>query len=252
MNNLDREVSDFILSRAGSWSDSTCTTAYHKLRVINKIGLNPQVLFETLQKEGYKKYTISTYFILARTFEEQTRKTTKIRKWMQDHRLQFKNAYKKKEKSMTSEQFNQILQKAEDTPRLYNFLILIGKAGLRKAEAFNVKWVDIKNDLLIVQNGKGGKYRTIPFKREWLKVTYSDYVAFRGNSYQIQLFFTTKCGDLTPHDFRSYYANVIVNQPGANLEDCRDLLGHANISSTAVYLRRDKDRQHKLVMEAFK
>lgn len=252
MNNLDQEVNNFVLSKSGSWADSTISTAYHKLRIVNKIGLNPQILWETLSKEGYGKYSISSYFILARSFEEATKKTKKIRLWMQDNRIKFKNAYQKKEKSMTSEQYEKFLSLSPNSD-IYNFLVLIGKAGLRKSEALKVKWTDINNGLLHVTSGKGGKSRYVPFDNNWLKYDFESVdVQILPENLVYWKFFKDVCGEFTPHDFRCFYANKIVNMTGANLEDCRDLLGHSDISSTAKYLRVDRNRQHKLVMEAFK
>jgi hypothetical protein len=105
MNNSEREIYKYVGTKRGSWSPSTIDTVSAKLVTINRLGLEPQRLYSRLMENGYGRYTIQTYFVLARDFEEQTKKTSRIRKWMQDNRLCFKNSYKKKEKRMTEEQF---------------------------------------------------------------------------------------------------------------------------------------------------
>lgn len=252
MSNLEQELSDYVDRREGTWAATTLHTAYFKLRTCLYLGLEPDSLYARLETTGHAPYTIKTYFILARDFEEETKGTQKIRHWMRSHRLRFKNCYKKKSYKVTDIEFQSYLNRASSRPSLYNFLMLTGRAGLRKSEALDVKWSDINNGCLEVVAGKGGKQRFIPFNRAWLKnpegkttglilpVTFNaQYLLFKIKS------------NASPHDFRSYFAEKIVNSPGMTVEDARDLLGHTDIRSTAQYLRANQERQHKAVMEMF-
>jgi len=243
MKNLNREILNYVANKRGAWSPSTIDTAYYKLCTIASIGLEPSSIWSTLNSEGYSRYTIKTYFILAAQFEKHVKKTTKIFDWMQSNRLNFQNVYKTKTKSMTVETYENLLSEAFNV-EVYNFLILTGKAGLRKSEALNAKWEDIKNGELEVSSGKGNKQRFIPVDKAWFRDAKEEGQILPFN-------FLYKGDFYTPHDFRSFYADRVVNMPGMSIEDARDLLGHTDIRSTVKYLRINKERRARLIRENF-
>lgn len=247
MKNLEQELESYIDGKAGVWSPTTLLTASSKLRTIISGGFRPDSLYERLSEAGYSRYSIKTYFTLAKQFETETYKTSTFKTWIEGNRRHFKNCYKKKERSITTEQFDSFLAKAPND-NIYNFLVLMGRGGLRKSEAFKTSWDKIKETRLEVESGKGGKQRFIPFLRTWLKdpETTGSVLPLNLNYWS---FF--KSIGFTPHDFRAYYATKVVNIPGMSIEDARELLGHEDIKTTAKYLRADKDRQQKLVMENF-
>ena len=249
MNNLNQVVYKYVNGKSTSWADSTIHTAYAKLCVVDSQGLEPERLYTALKTRGLSDYTIKSYFILAQCFEEETKKTSKIREWLQNHKLKFKNCYKKKLRSLTEEQFDAALKAAP--LHLYNFLVLMGKAGLRKSEAFNVSWSDIKDGMLEVRAGKGGKQRFVPFDRKWLRGDTGEVGVVVVKNLQYAKFFSESLTGFTPHDCRVYYATKVVNIVGMSIEDARDLLGHSDIKTTAKYLRASKDKQHRLIMENF-
>lgn len=251
MSNLNLDIFNYVNSKSGSWSSSTITTAYAKLCSIDTIGFrDPKKLYQGLVSKGLKPYSIQNYFILASRFEQEKFKTKRIQEWMQSNRLYFKNVYKEKIKTLTDEQFRSFL-KAAPTSDLYNFLVLMGKAGLRKSEAFSIKWADIQDNVLTVI-GKGGKKRTIPFSMQWLNAESEKLKTILPANLSYWQFFKEDLPGFTPHDLRSYYANRVTNMPGMSIYDARDMLGHVNINTTAKYLRADKDRQQKLILENFK
>lgn len=245
MKNLNQELESYIDGKSGLWSPSTLFTAHSKLRTILSCGLRPDSLYKRLNERGYSRYTIKTYFTLAQQFESETKKTTIIKSWIEHNRRYFKNCYKKKERKMTDEQFKSFLEKAVD-PYLYNFLVLMGKGGLRKSEALAMTWDKIKDDRLEVESGKGGKQRFVPFSKRWLVNIKGSGAVIPSNLYYWPFF---RLIGFTPHDFRSFYATKVVNIPGMSIEDARELLGHEDIKTTAKYLRADRDRQQKLVLE---
>lgn len=250
MKNYSQELLTYLDSKHGNWARTTIDTAYAKLCTIARIGFKPEQLFSELSEKGYSRYTIKTYFILARQFEEEVKKTNHFENWLGRNKLAFKNCYKKKNKNLTEEQYLAVLDSASKTsPDMYNFLILMSKAGLRKSEALSITWAGIKNDTLEVSEGKGGKQRFVPFKAEWLKLT-SDNTgeSIVSPSVRIQSFFKDFGQGFTPHDFRAYYATKTACLPGMSIEDVRDLLGHVDIRTTAKYLRADRDRQKRLIL----
>lgn len=249
MKNLDQEILTYVSGKSGIWSDTTISTAYSKLTTVLSCGLQPDQLYKKLNTSGYSRYTIKMYFTLAQQYERDTKGTTLFQTWTKNNRLKFKNAYKKKDRAITDEQFQKYLDLSRSNRDLYNFLILLGKAGLRKNEAIGLKTAFIHEGQLEVREGKGQKQRFIPFNKEWLQGQGSVIVPSKFSYWK---FFKENCEGFTPHDFRAYYATKIVNMPGMSIEDARDLLGHNDIKTTARYLRVNRDRRTRLIMENFK
>lgn len=251
MNNLEQELSDYVDRREGSWSPTTSRTVYFKLRTCLDLGLDPHRLYHKLLRRSYSPYTIKTYFILARSFEEEVLGTHSFKVWMSGNRLRFKNVYKKKTRKVNDIEYQGFLKNAS-TDHLYNFLILTGRGGLRKMEALSAKWSDINGDRLEIRDGKGGKQRFVPFDKSWLRSSSNGYDLILPVTFNAQYSFKKAGVNATPHDFRSYYAEKIVNNGGMSIEDARDLLGHSDINTTAQYLRASQEKQQKAVMEMFK
>lgn len=240
MNNLRQEISDYVNGRRGSWSDTTISTAYSKLVTCSSVGLNPSSLYKKLETAGYSRYTIQTYFILARSFEEATKKTFAIRKWMQDNQLRFKNCYKPKIKRIETAEYETFLKKASDNTDLYNFLILLGKFGLRKSEAFNAKWEDFGLDAFCVQSGKGLKQRFVPLGKELLKDP--KQVGFILNRDLRYWKFFGEIKPFTPHDFRAFAITGWVKERGLDLSEAAQIAGHARTDTTNRYIRNDLNK----------
>lgn len=241
MKNSEQEIQKYEQSRIGRWDTSTCHTVRSKLRTILHIGLDPNALYNTLVSENYSLYTTKVYFILARDYEEKVKKTSKIRVWMFDNRLKFKNCYKTKTTQISELDMTEAF-KISKTDDEYNFMVLGSKAGLRKFEIGNARWEHIKNNEIEVPNGKGRKQRFMPFNASWLKSP-----KLSGPIINSNVKFEYK--GYTSHDLRVYYANKIVNMPGMELNDAMLLLGHSNLNTTGRYLRPNIEKRSKLILE---
>jgi site-specific recombinase XerD len=136
--------------------------------------------------------------------------------------------------------------------------------GLRLSELTTMRLSDVqlsdRKGSLLVQNGKGGKQRTIPLNsearkalQEWLAVrpaTQEDviWVAVEGESdglsgravQRILQRYAQEAGleELTPHICRHSFAKNLVNS-GAGLEKVASLLGHSNLNTTRIYITPD-------------
>jgi integrase len=249
MKNLSQAVDNYLKRKIGSWEETTIRTVRAKLLTAGEIGFDGAKLYHHLKSNNYSSYTIKVYFVLAREFERYVLKTSHLMSWMKENRLLFKHCYKKKIKSMSDDQYGYFLKLAEGhSDEMYNFVLLLGRAGLRLSEALGIKRSAIKDDIVNIESGKGQKQRFVPFKESWLKGNAEVVVPTNLN---FRAFFNESFEGFTPHDFRSYYANKVGAIPTMSLENLRKLLGHNDIRSTAVYLRSDLTKAHKLIMENF-
>lgn len=253
MKNCNLEILRYLEGKNGSWAPSTIHTAYSKLVTVSDCLDSPGALFEKLSKQNYSRYTIKTYFTLAAQFETAVKKTTHFKDWISSNRLHFKHAYKKKNKVIKEQEVERFLEIARNVNKdFFNFMVLISKAGLRKSEALVVKWLDINNDKLEVRSGKGGKQRFVPFDISWLVDSKNRDLddTIVPETLNVAVLIKRHCGSFTPHDFRAFYATKLVSL-GMQIQDVAELLGHSTIETTARYLRADKERQAKIVMEGF-
>jgi len=128
-------------------------------------------------------------------------------------------------------------------------ILTLAFTGLRASELINLRPCDITNDYVFVRHGKGSKDRTIPLA-ETIRKPLSDYIEHEGlrpterlfsiqrrRLYTIVTQYARAAGinDISPHSLRHYFATRLVEQK-AQLNAIQELLGHADISTTAVYL----------------
>lgn len=235
MENEQKELLDYVCSKSGSWATSTSRTAHAKLNTVIRLGMEPTKLYTELSRK-FTRYTVLSYFILARDFEKSVKKTNQIEQWMQSNRIKFKGSYKEKTKKITTEQFNRYTQLAP-SDNCYNFLMLIGVAGLRLSEALSIKWEDIQGTRLCVMNGKGDKQRFIPIQSDLLKsIKTSGFIIPKGFRYA--KFIKENCEGFTPHDFRAYAITSWIER-GLHLKEAALLAGHERIMTTEKYVRTD-------------
>lgn len=236
MNNLNQEIFKYVDSHSGSWADSTITTNYSKLVTINDIGwTDPDRVFKELSARKFSKYTIQTYFWIAKDFEEKVKKTQRFKQWIDSNRLKFKNCYKEKTKRITKIEYDSFLQMSREKASSYNFLVLTGHFGLRKSEALKARWEDFQNGRFCVQSGKGGKQRFLPrqFSIKLLKdKKEKGTIAVSPINFQFLKPFT-------PHDLRHYAVTNWINVDKLSLKEAALLAGHSSILTTARYVKAD-------------
>ena len=125
----------------------------------------------------------------------------------------------------------------------------LAMSGLRRSELLALKCRDVKEGYLFVYGGKGDKDRVAPIPKK-LSLEIQDYIREGGFEPLDRLFpigkawldtlvkgYALKAGidDLTPHSLRHYFATRLL-ELGADLRSLQELLGHSDISSTAIYL----------------
>jgi integrase/recombinase XerD len=128
-------------------------------------------------------------------------------------------------------------------------MLFFAFTGLRISELANLRLCDISNGFIYVRHGKGGKDRAIPLSKRLVKPLKA-YIRNNGLSPSDKLFaiknkelysivkkYALAAGidDLSPHGLRHFFATTLVER-GANIRAVQELLGHARIQTTAIYL----------------
>jgi integrase len=162
------------------------------------------------------------------------------------------------------EDIYRLIDAASDLFHKSLFLVLY-HAGLRSAEARALKWEDIDFDhgCLRVVNGKGGRDRVVPLS-SMLSETLSDHhiavkkphslfvwdniksfkTAFNAASRRAGL------KGVTPHHLRHSFASHGL-EGGTDLKSVQDMLGHASISTTQIYLATTFKHHSKQIKKVF-
>jgi len=150
--------------------------------------------------------------------------------------------------------------------RDYTMLYLMLMTGMRVSELLNLKVsdIDFPNSYITIRMGKGRKDRIIPLNKNVKELLYN-YVKLvkpkeglfdnknssksrRGVLYVIRKY-CKKAGiekKVTPHTFRHTFATLLLKK-GENIRLVQSLLGHSNISTTAIYLHIIDDEKKRAV-----
>ncbi|MBA7672911.1 Tyrosine recombinase XerC [subsurface metagenome] len=129
-------------------------------------------------------------------------------------------------------------------------ILTFAYTGLRRQELLNlvVANIDFERRLVFVRHGKGKKDRNIPLA-ERLVVPLRRQCAGKGakqrvfdglnarSVYRIVTGLAKACGldGFHPHSLRHFFATRLIDL-GVSLRTIQELLGHADISTTAIYL----------------
>jgi site-specific recombinase XerD len=162
--------------------------------------------------------------------------------------------------TLTEEQAQQLIAAAE-APWHRCLVVLMLATGLRRSEVVqaSLEDVDLQNRQLLV-HGKGGKQRTVPLTRRAMEAV-SQYLPHRPPTASRRLFVNArgeplrgkainltlrellgKAGlsglGITPHKLRHTFATQLI-QKGVDVRTVQELLGHADLETTARYLHSD-------------
>ncbi len=239
-------IEDYLSQKTSLWSEVTLARVTNVLKLCEGVLSDPRQLYDYLKSRGLSQYSIKTYMIVCGQFEKQMLYSRFINDFLKENSFAFRNCYKNKLTRIEPSHFAACLKQAPSED-IYNFLILIGRCGLRKSEAFNAKWSDIENGYLKVL-GKGNKIRHVPILQMWLKPRVNGTVdqkisgACKGCTY----FFRHKL-KLSFHDFRAYYATQVSNHPELNIKDAQLLLGHSSMMTTQRYVRADLEKAKRVL-----
>lgn len=218
-----------------------------------------------LERQGLSTATISRNIASVRAFFIYLLRKGKI---SQDPSEQLKppKVEKKIPETLTIEEVNLLLEQPTDnTPKEIRdkaMLELLYATGIRVTELVSLKLEDVNLELGYIRCQDGEKERVIPFEGTAQRVlhTYigetrnflcrdSEYLftncqgkrMTRQGFWKIMKQYAAKAGiqkDITPHMIRHSFAVHLVEN-GADLRSIQEMLGHSDISTTQIYMRRD-------------
>jgi len=147
--------------------------------------------------------------------------------------------------------------------RGHTIAVLILNTGLRVSELCSLKLSDISNGVITVRWGKGAKRRQVPMNdhakialENWLKVrpTENEYLfSIRNRPIKRQVIFfhmaqlEQELGfKITPHLLRHTFGKSLVDR-GVTLDRIAKLMGHASLTTTAIYTMPSMDDLRRVV-----
>jgi len=161
-----------------------------------------------------------------------------------------------------SEEMAQKLVAAADSPWSKALVVLLLSTGIRRSEAVGVTLddLDLENRQLLI-HGKGGKERMVPLTEQVVEAIEA-YLSHRVETQSRHLFVSTYGGHslagrvvnrmlnnvirkaglegqgITPHKLRHTFATHLIRN-GVDVRTVQELLGHADLQTTARYLHSD-------------
>lgn len=213
----------YLEYKRSAWSERTFRSESSRASRALSTSQNPAKLFEKLQAQGQKLYSIKTTFIRLADMEDWCVRTSLVsepsgfREFYRRHKNRFKHAYLKEEVVIS---FTEAVQRIESLSEPYRTASLeLLRTGLRVSEPASYK------DGFVV--GKGGKVRkvfgtvtkAIPSSTLWLKL---------------------RTVGLKPHTLRKLCATRLAEQ-GAGPQDLCRVMGWSSIGTAYQYLQSKDD-----------
>lgn len=160
------------------------------------------------------------------------------------------SSWDKLPKYLKKKDIKKILENAkENRKRDYLMILTLYRTGLRVSELTSIRKqdLDLKEQLLTVRDGKGGKDRVVPIEDELANLIgfYTDDMTSKDKLFDIS---NRQVGRIckkyapdhleervSPHKFRHSFGVHCVKE-GMNLRTIQKILGHSDLSTTQVYL----------------
>ncbi len=266
---MDFEDFEMWMYGAMGWSHTTIQKTIQKLRFLERQGLNLKkwkrlkeetiqreltIFFAKMRKQGKTKKTLNGYVKVLNRY---------LRYLGKDYKIKYFKDYSEEAISVpTDEEVRRILAVRWTHPdvnaRNRAMIHLVFATGIRLSELVNLNWqdLDLMRGRLKIRGGKNEKDRTVPVPKKVLKLL-EEYRKIRIPSDQNAMF-TTYTGRITEghvrnifkkagekagvkgfhiHAARHWRAIKWIDE-GIDLDAVRVLLGHKNISSTQIYVRK--------------
>jgi len=207
-----------------------------------------KIFLSELRQKGYNRASIHSYYAAIRPFLHWLNipldlKLKKIKHLPLYH---------------TKEDFDRLIEaiaQRDDTwaakNRERDILIVktLAYTGLRRSELLSLRCQHVKGDFLFIYHAKGNRDRVIPLTKS-LKRELNNYITENQLLPADRLFSigpnrlarmvreaAARAGltNITPHQLRHFFATRLIER-GAELRKVQELLGHEDISTTALYI----------------
>jgi len=201
-----------------------------------------------LRQQGYSRGSIRSYYAAIRPFLN----------WRD---IKFKLKLKKVKRLPhyhTKEEFDRLIEAisqrqdswaAKNKERDILIIKTLAYTGIRRSELLSLKCQDIKQGFLFVYRGKGERDRVIPLIKilndELISHITKNHLLLGDRIFPIgpnrlariirEAAARAGLANITAHQLRHFFATRLIEK-GAELRKVQELLGHADISTTAIYL----------------
>jgi len=170
-----------------------------------------------------------------------------------------KRRKKKLPVGITEEEFTNLIRHTPNKKHRLAFLLGFG-AGMRVSEVINLqkRHIDFKHKKILIEEGKGGKDRVVPLPKGFREANLA-YIPMGISTRALQKGFKNSCRksgllERKPtihfHSLRHGFATRML-EAGVPIHQVQLALGHANLSTTSVYLRANPDDMLKNYEELF-
>lgn len=241
---------------------------------VTTTSLNGYVLF--LEKQGMSTATVSRSVASIRAFFMYLLRKGRI---TQDPSDQIKPPHveKKVPEVLTVAEVELLLEQPSGTSpkelRDKAMLELLYATGIRVSELISLKIQDVDIHMSYICCHDGDRERIIPFERaakealvcymeqgrsslnkdsDYLFVNYQGAAMTRQGFWKIMKHYAAMAGiekDITPHMIRHSFASHLVDN-GADLKAVQEMLGHSDISTTQIYMKRNAVRLKEIYDQA--
>ena len=206
-----------------------------------------QIFLAELRRKGYKDNTIRGYYFPLRPYLRHLGMTLELKMETPETLPTYHTADDLQRRLDVIDRREDPWAKLKDRDHL--IIMTLAYTGIRRAELVALRCRDIRAGYLFVRQGKEKKDRVIPLTRD-LRQEMDTYIhkhnlapgerLFNIGKYWLDAMvkgYAKKAGldDITPHKLRHWFATRLIEKK-AELKKVQELMGHASIETTAIYL----------------
>lgn len=163
---------------------------------------------------------------------------------------------------LTEDEITHLLAACEEKPHLHRIVVCALHTGMRKGEILSLKWGQIRNGFIYLEETKTKERRVIPVnetlsralkeirKEQGLTSKYVFTYAGRSFSRVDRAFHgaltRAKIEDFRFHDLRHTFASHVLMK-GGSLKDVQELLGHKSMTMTLRYAHLSQEHKRNAV-----
>ncbi len=248
----------------------------YEVSQVSQTNLNSYVLY--LEKQHFAPATISRNIASIKAFYHFLFKERMVDEDISDE-LKAPKIEKKLPETMTITEVDRLLnQPAGDTPKELRdkaMLELLYATGIRVSELISLTMSDINLKMGFVICRDGSRERVIPFgnkarkavmaylekargallksdTEEMLFVNCSGHPMSRQGFWKLVKYYAEKAGieeEITPHTLRHSFA-VHLLENGADLHSVQEMMGHSDISTTQIYINKNRNKIREVYTKA--